>query len=142
MKKPNIFKIKNRRFAHLVQELTVITSHHQQALIVQLFKSSSLILSNLFLREIKHKRIRQEKVKKEVILDSCFKINKVVLKHSNQEAKQEEFVILIEYSSIYTALLKPEKKKVKTATEKPRNQKSKIQQKSVLLFQISAKHLK
>ena len=142
MKKPNIFKIKNRRFAHLVQGLTVITNHHQQVLIVQLYKSSSLIHSNRFLREIKHKRIRQEEVKKEVILDSCFKINKVVFKHSNQEAKQVEFVILIEFLSICTELLKPEKKKVKTATEKPRNQKSKIQQKSVHLYQISAKHLK
>ena len=88
---------------------------------MQLYKSSSLIHSNLFLREIKHKRIRQEEVKKEVILDSCFKINKVVFKHSNQEAKQEEFVILIEFLSICTELLKPEKKKVRIATEKPRN---------------------
>ena len=89
MKKLKNFKIKNRKCAHLYQELTVITNRHWQALIVQLYKSSSLILSSHYQREIKRRKIRQDRAKK-VILDSYFKINKVVFKHTNLEAKQEE----------------------------------------------------
>lgn len=139
MKRPKSWRIRNKKCAHLLHKSTVITSHRWQALTELVCKISSLRLYNLFQRDPKHKNALQEAAKR-VILDWCFKSNKAAYKPSNQEIKQVEHRTPIVFSSTYTELPRPGKRKAKIATVKPRSLNSKMTPKSAASNLILARH--